>query len=120
MGISADQKALLWACAVLSLLSAFKTCACVCCRCAERLVLGPSRISVAGSGDIREANSIAQEMVFRCGFSKRLGPVSLWEESESYLGQGSHSIANIGPSLSRIALADVEEVRAKQRTVLAA
>lgn len=75
---------------------------------------------MAGSGDIREANSIAQEMVFRCGFSKRLGPVSLWEESESYLGQGSHSIANIGPSLSRIALADVEEVRAKQRTVLAA
>ena len=79
-------------------------------RCAERLVLGPSRISTAGASDLAEANSVAQEMIFRCGFSKRLGPVALWEERQSYLGQGGHGIANIGTGLARLALADVEEV----------
>ncbi|KAK9813430.1 hypothetical protein WJX73_008508 [Symbiochloris irregularis] len=79
-------------------------------RCAERLVLGPSRVSTAGASDLAEANSIAQEMIFRCGFSRRLGPVAMWEESPSFLGQGGHSIAQLGGSLGSVALQDIEEL----------
>ena len=73
-------------------------------------MLGPSRVSTAGASDLAEANSIAQEMIFRCGFSRRLGPVAMWEESPSSLGQGGHSIAQVGSALGSIALADIEEV----------
>ena len=41
----------------------------------------------------------------------RLGPVALWEESPSFLGQGGHTIAQVGSSLGSIALQDIEEVR---------
>lgn len=34
-----------------------------------------------------QANIIAREMVYRCGFSKRLGPVSLMDNQEVYINR---------------------------------
>ena len=81
-------------------------------RCAEQLVLGEANISTASAGDLEQANNIAREMVYRCGFSKRLGPVALMDNEEVFIGRGrTRAVANIGTELAAIALADIEEVR---------
>jgi ATP-dependent Zn protease len=59
-----------------------------CCRVGERLVLGDANVSTMGAGDLNAANRCAREMVYRCGFSAKLGPVSLMDQEEVYLGQG--------------------------------
>ena len=52
-----------------------------------------------------------REMVYRCGFSRRLGPVALMDKQDAYLNSaGTITIGNIGTELARIAMADVEEV----------
>lgn len=80
-------------------------------RCAERLVLGEANITTAGGGDLDNVNNIAREMVYRCGFSKRLGPVALMDTEEVFIGKGrTRAIANIGTELAAIALTDIEEV----------
>ena len=83
----------------------------VVCRCAEKLILGDASISTASAGDVEQANNIAREMVYRCGFSKRLGPVALMDSEEVFIGRGrTRSVANIGTELATIAMADIEEV----------
>ncbi|KAL4452773.1 hypothetical protein ABPG75_008435 [Micractinium tetrahymenae] len=79
-------------------------------RCAERLVLGEGNVSTAGAADLEHANNIAREMVFRCGFSKRLGPVSLMDNEETYLGNRGHAIADLSTELAMIAYEEIEEV----------
>ncbi len=80
-------------------------------RCAERLILGDANISTASSGDLEQANNIAREMVYRCGFSKRLGPVALMDNEEVFIGRGrTRAVANIGTELAAVALADIEDV----------
>jgi len=82
-------------------------------RCAERMLLGEGRVSTAGANDLRAANNIAREMVYRCGFSRRLGPVSLMSNERRFLNDSSpRSVVNIGTELARIAMADVRDVRA--------
>ncbi len=52
-------------------------------------------------------------MVYRCGFSRRLGPVSLMSNERRFLNDSSpRSVVNIGTELARIAMADVRDVRA--------
>ena len=81
-------------------------------RCAEKLILGEGNVTTAGASDLEHVNSIAREMVYRCGFSKRLGPVALMDNEEVYINKGqSRSIANIGTELAAIALTEVEEVQ---------
>lgn len=49
--------------------------------------------------------------VYRCGFSRRLGPVALMDTEEVFIGRGrNRAIANIGTELAAIALTDIEEV----------
>ncbi|PSC74371.1 ATP-dependent zinc metalloprotease chloroplastic [Micractinium conductrix] len=79
-------------------------------RCAERLVLGEANVSTAGAADLEGANHIAREMVFRCGFSKRLGPVSLMDNEETYLGNQGRTIADLSTELAMIAYEEVEEL----------
>ena len=80
-------------------------------RCAEKLVMGEGFVTTAGAADLEHVNSIAREMVYRCGFSKKLGPVSLMDNEEVYINkEQSRSIANIGTELAAIALTEVEEV----------
>ena len=57
------------------------------CRCAERLLLGDENVSTSGGTDLEVANNIAREMVYRCGFSSKLGPVSLMDREEVFLGR---------------------------------
>jgi cell division protease FtsH len=86
---------------------------CTVARCAERLVLGEANITNIGGGDLRKVNNIAREMVYRCGFSKRLGPVALMDNEQSFIGRTrTRAVANIGTELAAIAYTDVEEVRA--------
>ena len=81
-------------------------------RCAERMVLGEGRISTAGRRDFDSANNIAREMVYRCGFSRRLGPVALMSSEERFLHDArTRGVANISSELARIAMADIRDVR---------
>ena len=83
----------------------------VLCRCAEKLVMGEGNVTTAGAIDLERVNSIAREMVYRCGFGKKMGPVSLMDTEEVYINkEQSRSIANIGTELAAIALTEVEEV----------
>lgn len=82
-------------------------------RCAEKLVLGEGAVSTASAADLQQANNIAREMVYRCGFSKRLGPVALMDTEDVFIGRSrTRTIANIGTELAAIAMADIEEVSA--------
>ena len=85
---------------------------CVRCRCSERLLLGDAFISTAGASDLELANLIAREMVYKCGFSRRLGPVALMDSQTGFLrGHGSETMADIGTELAAIALTDIKDVR---------
>jgi len=80
-------------------------------RTAERLLLGESKISTAGAKDVRVANLIAREMIYKCGFSKRLGPVALMGYNQGYLrGDGGEWVANLGSEVAAMAYADIVEV----------
>ncbi|KAL3153794.1 hypothetical protein ABBQ32_013378 [Trebouxia sp. C0010 RCD-2024] len=80
-------------------------------RCAEKLVMGEGNVTTAGASDLEHVNNIAREMVYRCGFSKRLGPVSLMDNEDVYINkEQSRSIANISTELAAIALTEVEEL----------
>ncbi len=49
--------------------------------------------------------------VYRCGFSRRLGPVALMDTEQVFLGrERTRAVANIGSELAAIALADIQEV----------
>lgn len=85
---------------------------CMAGRCAERLILGDSYISTAGASDINQANYIAREMIYRCGFSKRLGPISLMD-NDDYLMAEAHKtrpVANISTAMARIAFDECREI----------
>ncbi len=76
------------------------------------MVLGEGRISTAGMRDMDAANNIAREMVYRCGFSRRLGPVALMGSEERFLHDArTRGVANISSELARIAMADIRDVR---------
>ena len=86
------------------------------CRCSERLLLGDAFISTAGAGDLELANLVAREMVYKCGFSRRLGPVALMDSQTGFLrGHGSETMADIGTELAAIALTDIKDVRCSGR-----
>ena len=72
-------------------------------RCAERLLLGDGAISSVGAEDLDVANGIAKAMIYRCGFSKRLGPVPLMdgEDYSDVEHHQSNSPANISTELAR-------------------
>lgn len=75
-------------------------------------MLGEGRISTAGMRDFDSANNIAREMVYRCGFSRRLGPVALMSSEERFLHDArTRGVANISSELARIAMADIRDVR---------
>ena len=81
-------------------------------RCGEKLVLGEANISEAGISDLESVNFIAREMVYKYGFNRRLGPVSLMEDQERYLNEDAETdfAADIGQELASIALTEIEEV----------
>lgn len=68
-------------------------------RVGERLVLGESNVSTAGGGDLNAAGRVAREMVYRCGFSAKLGPVSLMDREEVYLGRSRCRFCSCDPNL---------------------
>lgn len=80
-------------------------------RCAEKLLMGEGNVTTAGADDLQHVNTIAREMIYRCGFSRRLGPVSLMDNEEVYINkEESRAVANIGSELAAIATTEVEEV----------
>jgi cell division protease FtsH len=80
-------------------------------RCAERLVLGEGAVSTAGAADLELANGVAREMVYRCGFGRRTGPVALMDNEEVYLNRTrTRRVADISTEMAKIAYADVEEL----------
>jgi len=80
-------------------------------RCAERLVLGDANVTTAGAADLELANSIAREMVYRCGFGRRTGPVALMDNEEVYLNkERTRRVADISTEMAKIAFTDVSEL----------
>lgn len=74
--------------------------------------MGEGNVTTAGAQDLALVNSIAREMVYRCGFSRKLGPVSLMDNEDVFINkQQTRAIANISTELAAIALTEVEEVR---------
>ena len=85
-------------------------------RCGERMVMGEANVTTAGGADLAMANNVAREMVYRCGFSARLGPVALMDSEEVYLNrERTRSVANISTPLARIAMEEVQAVRRDTR-----
>lgn len=73
--------------------------------------MGEAAISTASAGDLESVNAIAREMVYRCGFSKRLGPVALMDNDEVFINKEyTRPVADISTPLARIALTEIEEV----------
>ncbi|GMH43653.1 hypothetical protein BSKO_11575 [Bryopsis sp. KO-2023] len=89
-----------------------KLAVCMAGRCAERLLLGDNYISTAGAPDLEQANIIAREMIYRCGFSKKLGPVSLMDSEEYFLAEKHKSkpVAAISTELARMAFKECREL----------
>jgi hypothetical protein len=57
-------------------------------------------------------------MVYRCGFGKRMGPVSLMDTEEVYINaERSKGIADISTEMAKVAFQDIEEVRRRMRRV---
>lgn len=80
-------------------------------RCAEKLVLGEAHVSTGGAADLELANSIAREMVYRCGFGRRTGPVALMDNEEVYLNkERTRRVADISTEMAKIAYTDMEEL----------
>jgi len=80
-------------------------------RVAERTLLGEDYISTAGANDLEVANDIAREMIFRCGFSRRLGPVSLMDDEEVYLNRHeTRAVANISVEMGAIAQQEIKDL----------
>ena len=74
--------------------------------------MGEANISTAGASDMEYANLVAREMVYKCGFSRRLGPVTLMDSTTGFLrGQSANYVADIGSELAAVALTDITEVR---------
>jgi cell division protease FtsH len=80
-------------------------------RCAEKLVFGEDRVSSAGARDVEAANVIAREMIYRCGFNKRLGPVALMDTEENFLNRGhSMPVADVSREMAQIAYEEAREL----------
>mmetsp|Transcript_28408 Transcript_28408/g.50750 ORF Transcript_28408/g.50750 Transcript_28408/m.50750 type:complete len:912 (-) Transcript_28408:144-2879(-) len=80
-------------------------------RVAERTLLGEDYISTAGANDLEVANDVAREMIFRCGFSRRLGPVSLMDDEEVYLNRHeTRMVANLSVEMGAIAQQEIRDL----------
>ena len=80
-------------------------------RCAEQLVLGEAHLSTAGGADLVFANNVAREMVYRCGFGRRLGPVALQDDDANFLKrEATRPVANISTELAMVACEDVADI----------
>lgn len=57
-------------------------------------------------------------MVYRCGFSKRLGPVALMDTEEVFISRNrTRTVVNIGTELATIAMAEIKEVSSTHRSL---
>jgi len=85
---------------------------CLAGRCAERLLLGDANISTAGAADLNQANAVAKEMIYRCGFSKQLGPVALMDSEDTYVAEQhrTSAIGNISTDIARIAFDECRQL----------
>jgi cell division protease FtsH len=64
-------------------------------RAAEEAVYGTR--TTGAESDMQQATSIARQMVTRWGMSERLGPVTLAQRSDGFLGQPEGDASGIGP-----------------------
>jgi cell division protease FtsH len=77
-------------------------------RVAETALFGAANITVAGSADVMHANLIAREMVFKCGWSERLGPINI---VDSNLGMASYGEAPVGDMSAAMATEGLKEIQ---------
>ena len=82
-------------------------------RCAERLVFGPEYVSTMGTADVYQANVTARDMVYKYGFGRRVGPLSLVDETTDFLKAGNTDlITDVTPDIAKIAAADIGDILA--------
>lgn len=81
-------------------------------RVAESAVMGAGNITTAGAGDLQQANDIARDMVFKCGWSLRLGPVNLADDDEVGLdgSPGETRLGDMSPMMASVGLEEMAEM----------
>jgi cell division protease FtsH len=72
-------------------------------RLAEELIYGSERVSTGASQDIKQATSIARNMITQWGFSDKLGPLLYAEEEgEVFLGRSVSKTKHMSDETARI------------------
>lgn len=72
-------------------------------RLAEELIYGPDNVSTGASQDIKQATTIARNMVTQWGYSEKLGPLLYAEEEgEVFLGRSVSKTKHVSDETARI------------------
>lgn len=81
-------------------------------RVAESAVMGAGNITTAGAGDLQQASDLARDMVFKCGWSMRLGPINLADDDEVGLsgGPGETRLGDMSPMMASAGLEEMAEM----------
>ncbi|MEI5638353.1 MULTISPECIES: ATP-dependent zinc metalloprotease FtsH [unclassified Pseudoalteromonas] len=79
-------------------------------RIAEAIIYGDDKVTTGASNDIERATDIAKKMVTQWGLSPKLGPqMYLEEQSEMYMGGGSHRMAGISDETAKLIDAEIKD-----------
>jgi ATP-dependent Zn protease len=78
-------------------------------RVGEMAVLGAANVTTAGAPDLTLANQLARTMVFRCGWSPAVGPVTLEDDRGGMLGvKKAPLLGDMTPDMAAAALREMQ------------
>jgi cell division protease FtsH len=81
-------------------------------RVAESALFGASNITIAGSADIMHANYLAREMVYKCGWSDKLGPVNVVDSNLDLRTYGVAPVGDMGVAMATAGLGEIQKILA--------
>ena len=81
-------------------------------RVAETAVFGAANISSAGAADIMHANHIAREMIFKCGWSDTIGPVSIMDDNRTLRSAAETLVGDMSPQMAVTGMHEIQRLLA--------
>ena len=79
-------------------------------RAAEELIFGEDKVTTGASHDIKVATSIARNMIKKCGFSDKIGPVLVGEDREDSMRYGGNSNKEVSEKLAESVDKEVDKL----------